>query len=123
MPHRYENNCDKICNECGESRSTKPHQYDHSCDAECNECGALRAADEHQFGEYFTVFEPTLTEDGIRSRECEICGFRESESISFAEENTFVIVLIIGGGVLALGIVIAVILLVRRFALTRHRRR
>jgi hypothetical protein len=78
---------------------------------------------EHSFGEYFTVLEPTLTEDGIRSRECEICGCIESESILFVEENALTIALIGGGAVVAIGVIIVVILLVRRFAIIRTRRR
>jgi hypothetical protein len=79
--------------------------------------------DEHSFGEYFTVLEPTLTKDGTRSRECEICGYIESESILFIEENALAIALVGGGAVVALGVIIIVILLVRRFAIIRVRRR
>jgi hypothetical protein len=78
---------------------------------------------EHSFGEYFTVLEPTLTEDGTRSRECEICGYIESESILFIEENALAITLIGSGIVVALGVIIVIILLVRRFAIIRVRRR
>jgi DNA (cytosine-5)-methyltransferase 1 len=36
--HSYDNKCDTMCNECGETRYTM-HIYDNRCDTTCNECG------------------------------------------------------------------------------------
>ena len=39
--HSYDNKCDTMCNECGETRYTM-HTYDNRCDTTCNECGITR---------------------------------------------------------------------------------
>ena len=40
--HTYDNNCDSICNLCGESRSVGGHIYDNEYDQDCNECNDIR---------------------------------------------------------------------------------
>ena len=102
VTHQYKNNCDADCDACGEQREAS-HQYENACDSICDACGFERAVGEHKFGEYYTTLEPTETEDGVRVRECEICGAVESEPIS-AIGNT-------GGGAVIIVIVIVVIVL------------
>lgn len=59
--HKYENECDTICNVCLEERSGGEHQYDNSCDNFCNECGFERQI-EHTYG---------------NDRICDICGNKD----------------------------------------------
>ncbi len=39
--HIYDNECDAICNSCGDIRLPE-HLYDNACDTDCNTCGATR---------------------------------------------------------------------------------
>lgn len=41
--HTYDNDCDPICNVCGQERQVGDHIYDHDCDIFCNSCGFERA--------------------------------------------------------------------------------
>ncbi len=86
--HKYDNSCDNSCELCGEIRDTLEHRYDSECDDTCNLCNHVREVSGHEFGEYFIVLQPTELEDGIKSRECEICGVRESMTVSKIEESS-----------------------------------
>ena len=100
--HEYTNPCDSSCDKCGETRSDLEHAYENECDDTCNICKHVREVPDHEFDEYFIVLEPTATEDGIKSRECLICGLRESVYISNVEENDnsiLIILLIVLGAV------------------------
>ena len=46
----------------------------------CGEIVTAQAA--HAFGEWTVVREATATEDGSKERECEVCGYRETETMA-----------------------------------------
>jgi hypothetical protein len=88
------------------------HKYDNDCDESCNVCGYVRSVSEHQFGDYYTVLEPTEDEEGIRSRECLICGEIESEYIEpLGGGNNTVTIIVIVASALAVMAVFAFILI------------
>ena len=64
-PHRYDNDCDTACNECGATRTAGDHAYDNACDALCNICNAERTPDHHKY------------ENGCDT-DCNICGKRRN---------------------------------------------
>ena len=107
--HEYENSCDSDCNNCGEVRAATDHIYDNDCDDSCNACGKKRDPAEHIFGEYFIVLEPTETEEGIESRECKICGKRESRKVDKlgTDDSLSLMFILISAGVVI--VVVAVI--------------
>ena len=43
VTHTYDSNCDDMCNNCGEIRTTT-HTYSNECDRDCNVCGEFRRA-------------------------------------------------------------------------------
>ena len=47
--HKYDNDCDAICNKCGAIREVAGHVYDGPCDEYCNVCGEKREGAGHQF--------------------------------------------------------------------------
>ena len=47
--HKYQNNCDASCENCGEGREIGGHVYENACDTECNECKAKRGVT-HLYG-------------------------------------------------------------------------
>ncbi len=60
LGHKYNNDCDKTCNECGQTRTVLGHTYTNSCDTSCNECGATRSI--------------THTYDNACDTSCNVCG-------------------------------------------------
>ena len=80
--HKYDNDCDAICNICGAERTVEGHKYDNKCDTDCNVCGETREVGAHTFGEWVTVTEPTTEAEGLKERTCTECGFKETETIA-----------------------------------------
>ena len=73
--HVYDNNCDAICNECGEARDQQAHQWkDATCTnpKTCTDCG-------HTEGEML----PHSWEDAtcITAKTCKTCGTTEGEPL------------------------------------------
>ena len=64
-----------------------------------------------------------MTSDGIRSRECEICSYRESEIVPVLEAFGLIYAMIAGGAILVIVVIIASVSLTRKFAYARSRRR
>ncbi len=71
--HRYDNACDKVCNNCGATRAVGPHIYSNSCDATCNTCGATHTPS-HSYGGYVYNNNATYEKDGTKTRVCSTCG-------------------------------------------------
>ena len=84
--HKYDNDCDAICNVCNAERVVEGHKYNNKCDADCNVCGESREVGAHTFGEWVTVTEPTTEAEGLKERSCTECGFKESEAIAKLEK-------------------------------------
>ena len=40
--HEFDNNCDRTCNLCGQTRNVSDHIYSNVYDSSCNECGNIR---------------------------------------------------------------------------------
>ena len=73
--HVYDNDDDAICNVCGDVRNiTCKHEYDNACDADCNLCGKQRTPAKHVSatvaGKDATCTENGLTEGAV----CSVCG-------------------------------------------------
>jgi len=73
--HVYDNNCDAICNECGEARDQQAHQWkDATCTnpKTCTDCG-------HTEGEKL----PHSWEDAtcITAKTCKVCGTTEGAAL------------------------------------------
>lgn len=81
--HVYDNDCDAICNNCGDIRTVGAHTYDNGCDMDCNVCGAVRET-EHVFN-VMIESQPTCNTYGKRRYICDICGYSYEEIIT---ENT-----------------------------------
>ena len=60
--HEYDNDCDAICNECGEGRVVSDHTYASACDADCNSCGVQRNVPPHS--------------DADNDYRCDTCGIQ-----------------------------------------------
>ena len=54
---------------------------------ECLGCDDVTAEQEHAWSAWTTVKDPTCTEEGIRTRECTVCGYEAEESISVLAHN------------------------------------
>lgn len=78
------------CSGCSEKKDFTNHKYDNNCDASCNDCGTTRTPGDHAFGPWNTVKESTTTEEGKRERSCAVCGFVESDTIPVKVEETTV---------------------------------
>lgn len=78
------------CTGCSEKKDFKAHKYDNNCDATCNDCGVQRVAGDHVFGPWTNVKEPTTTAEGLRERKCNVCGYTESDTIPVKVEETTV---------------------------------
>lgn len=75
------------CSGCGEKKDYAAHSYDNNCDADCNICGFKRTPADHVFGAWAIIDEATETDDGLRQRDCIICGATESEKIPATGET------------------------------------
>jgi hypothetical protein len=115
--HKYSNECDATCNNCGEERTVSGHQYDHDCDAECNVCGDKRDVGEHDFGEYHIEVEPTEEEEGLRVRECQICGATESEVIEAlgADSGGNIAVIVVAAVIGVLVLALMIFMIIKRY--------
>ena len=80
--HKYDNDCDSICNKCEEERYV-PHLYDNCDDLTCNLCGSTREAVEHTFIDCddtsceacdFTREAVDHIYDGCEDDSCNTCG-------------------------------------------------
>lgn len=69
------------CSGCSEKKDYVEHKFDNNCDADCNICGYKRTPADHVFSSWSVVEEATATTDGLRRRNCIICGYFESEAI------------------------------------------
>ena len=84
-----------VCEVCGGAHGEKdPAHHADGCVPEwtidetqheqkyalCGEIVTAQAA--HAFGEWTVVREATATEDGCKERECEVCGYRETETMA-----------------------------------------
>ena len=82
--HRYDNNCDAECNDCGSLRVAGEHTYSFECDTTCNICGAVRSAGNHR---YNTICDTVCKNCGETTRvvlvhyyggdcdvDCDVCG-------------------------------------------------
>ena len=49
---------------------------------ECLGCDDVTAEQDHAWSAWTTIKDPTCTEEGIRTRECTLCGYEAEESIS-----------------------------------------
>ena len=49
---------------------------------ECLGCDDVTAEQDHAWSAWTTIKDPTCTEEGIRTRECTVCGYEAEESIS-----------------------------------------
>lgn len=85
--HRYTNNCDADCNDCGATR-TPPHNYsdEYSSDAtehwyQCDDCESRKDAEEHNFESDFT------TDDDYHWHKCSDCGAVEGEKVKHTFDN------------------------------------
>ena len=54
---------------------------------ECLGCDDVTAEQEHAWSAWTTIKDPTCTEEGIRTRECTVCGYEAEESISVLAHN------------------------------------
>ena len=78
------------CSGCSEKKDFASHKYDNNCDATCNDCGVQRTPGDHVFGPWTTVKEPTTSAEGLRERKCNVCGYTESDTIPVKVEETTV---------------------------------
>ena len=65
----------------GHSYST---EWKSDADGHWHECTCGKRSDEgtHTFGDWTIIKEATATEDGSRERECSVCGYVQTETIS-----------------------------------------
>ena len=100
--HTFDNKCDMICNVCAVTRAGD-HTYDNACDPECNDCKFVRTIT-HAFGDYVVVQQPTHFKEGVKERECSVCGYKESAAIEVLAGWPLWLILSvsIGGGVAVL---------------------
>ncbi|MBQ7760472.1 MAG: hypothetical protein IJ400_00300 [Clostridia bacterium] len=85
--HIYDNNCDAICNACGEERAVLTHQWiDPNCTSPktCEDCGLTEGEALGHNTIYCEEEEPTCTEDGTE----EYWYCIECEAKLFDEEGT-----------------------------------
>ena len=61
QPHEYDNNCDGVCDDCGNTREPAEHIYDNACDKTCNVCDEARVPAEHVY-------------DNACDGSCNVCG-------------------------------------------------
>ena len=117
--HKYDNDCDAICNKCFEERYV-PHLYDGCIDASCNLCDAVRETSPHvlsdcldgicdvcaqetipighSFGEWIVTKEAGKNTDGEQVRICSACGLTESKgipAISAGSADIFIVIAVV----------------------------
>ena len=85
--HRYINNCDADCNDCGATR-TPPHNYsdEYSSDGaehwyQCADCESRKDVAEHRFETGFT------TDDDYHWHKCADCGAVDGEKVKHTFDN------------------------------------
>ncbi len=74
--------CDAL-NEGGETITAAGHKYDDEFDAECNNCGEIRDVScKHSYDK--VVFDPTCTTDGYTTYTCSKCGdtYKDDEIVA-----------------------------------------
>ena len=75
--HKYENECDEVCDICGETRETTHTFIDATCTtpATCSVCGKTSGeALGHILDEGYITEEPSCTSEGEMVYECIVCG-------------------------------------------------
>ena len=101
IAHTYDDKYDETCNKCGFVRDAEcAHRetetlkgYAATCTSagltdgtKCKKCGEILVAQtiipviDHSFGDWLTVKNPTVTEQGTKERYC-ACGAKETDSI------------------------------------------
>lgn len=78
------------CSGCSEKKDFSAHKYDNNCDATCNDCGTQRIPGDHVFGPWATIKEATTSAEGQRERKCNVCGYTETDIIPKKVEETTV---------------------------------
>lgn len=78
------NAVEPTCGKKGYSGDT----YCKSCGKKLASGGAIAPTEQHSFGDWLISVMPTHTTEGLRERECTVCGFRESETIPTTEAPT-----------------------------------
>lgn len=78
------------CSGCSEKKDFSAHKYDNNCDATCNDCGTQRIPGDHVFGPWATIKEATTSAEGQRERKCNVCGYTETDVIPKKAEETTV---------------------------------
>lgn len=89
---------DRTCKDCGSvEKATTKHKFadEFTChDRTCMNCKSVeKATTEHSWGEWVTVREPSCTEKGVKTRECDNCGDTETADLpakghTYADEFT-----------------------------------
>jgi len=92
-PHTYDNDCDKECNHCGETRETS-HSYgswvegDGVCQQICSSCGDVQTA-EHDWCLTSGGYGATCKEDGKQLYACTVCGAKKEETLPKTDDHSY----------------------------------
>lgn len=123
--HPYIANCDTHCATCGREKLVLTHSYVNVCDTVCTVCGNEREVSNHEYGTWTVLKPAAVGVEGLRERECSVCGYKETEVLSALVtleddkgflaifENKTVLIGVIAGAA-ALVIVIVVIVVVAK---------
>ena len=80
--HSYTSDCDRICNRCGEHRTTNvEHEFDNIYDGECNLCGELVPVE--------SVEQTGHTFSSACDMYCNRCGAQRATNVQHEQDNIY----------------------------------